>query len=807
VVTYSRRGGVAGEPDEFEDDATAEVPGRRSSASDGHRRRPEPARRRAAPASRPATGKGGSALLPTGCVLGGRYEIVSLVHAGGMAHVYKAIDRRCSSRERLVPVAVKVMRPYAAERVDAHDALRREADRARRLSHPNIINVYDFDEQGDHFFLVMEWLDGESVRDLLRRTAGQQLDGDLCWHIIEGTAAALRHAHEHGIVHADVNPANVFLTDDREVKLLDFGVARHVGDDARMLPAWATHRYASPDVLEGKPPVFEDDVFSLGCLAYRLLGGRPPFGRRSPLDAHSARQDAPRIESLPEADWALLRRALAFDRRERPSNVDGFLRQDDASARPPTRNSRSIGIGVAAAALTIAAVTTAAWILTRDAAPPAPAAESTAPVENEATEPGSAQREIATPELADGSAPAELARVDESGISAPAAAGPAAADSEQAVQAPPPEPGVSAAERLRIDAEQSLVSALQQVDARIDAGRLVEPEGDSARDLLIGLLPQHGNDPRVITRQERVAAMLIERSLAATDSGEFSAAYRHLDAAGTLGVLAVELRAARRDLDVAFDEAQALAAASRTQPDAEDPAAAVEPTAAEARASTGTTADPSSDAPGPAASNAEAMPDASAPVRRAEPSVPVAAASASTAAAGEAASTVNSQAPGAPADAGPSAADASAPASRADEATPTATPAAGEPVALAASRSGGNAAESAPAPAAPASVEGKAAKADQGPAKQDFVPLSDLGLERYVAPRFPRNAKYRDQTGYVVVRFAVLSNGRTADIEIVSAEPDDVFVGSAEEAVSRWRFARREEPAVAQVRLSFDLEE
>ncbi len=121
-------------------------------------------------------------VLEPGFVLNDRFEIVEVVHTGGMSSVYQAVDRRRHlDGSGQIFVAIKMMRRSVASEHDARLALEREAARVQRLSHPNIVNVFDFDEHDGRFYLVMEWLDGETVNSLLRRTRGQQLDRAFAW--------------------------------------------------------------------------------------------------------------------------------------------------------------------------------------------------------------------------------------------------------------------------------------------------------------------------------------------------------------------------------------------------------------------------------------------------------------------------------------------------------------------------------------------------------------------------------------------------------------------------------------------------
>jgi len=193
-----------------------------------------------------------------------------------MAHVYKAVDlrRRLDAAEPHY-VAIKMMRVSLAAPEALQLTLEREASRTQALSHPNIINVYDFDQFDGWCYLVMEWLDGETVNDLLRRTKGHGVAPEFAWPLIDSVAHGLQHAHVNNVVHADINPSNIFITNTHKIKLLDFGVARDCDDTAEDAEddrfTWVTQTYASPEVLFPGRRVFAG------------LRGLPPAGRLTPL--------------------------------------------------------------------------------------------------------------------------------------------------------------------------------------------------------------------------------------------------------------------------------------------------------------------------------------------------------------------------------------------------------------------------------------------------------------------------------------------------------------------------------------------
>ena len=287
-------------------------------------------------------------VLAPGFLLRDRFEIVELVHTAGMSHVYKAIDQRRSPEgSGDVHVAIKMMRSSVVSNDHARLALQREAAKAQSLSHPNIINIFDFDDHDGQFFLVMEWLEGESVNALLRRTSGEGVETGLARELITRAAIGVQHAHRNDVVHADINPSNIFITDTHEVKLLDFGVARSTSvpehsEGVRF--TWVTQTYASPEVLSGSTPAVEDDVFSFACVVYRLLSGKHPFGGTLSLVARHKGLSVEAIPGLPAREWEVLRQALSYERSDRPSSVGEFVtwgatvaKDDGPAARPARR--------------------------------------------------------------------------------------------------------------------------------------------------------------------------------------------------------------------------------------------------------------------------------------------------------------------------------------------------------------------------------------------------------------------------------------------------------------------------------------
>jgi beta-lactam-binding protein with PASTA domain/tRNA A-37 threonylcarbamoyl transferase component Bud32 len=217
-------------------------------------------------------------------LLGGRYELDGVVGRGGMAEVYRARDLRL---DRIV--AVKTLREDLARDQTFQARFRREAQSAASLNHPSIVAVYDTGEDNtstSHVpFIVMEYVDGRTIRDLLRDD--RRLMPERALEITDGVLRALDYSHRNGIVHRDIKPGNVMLNRQGEIKVMDFGIARAVADTQATMTQTAqvigTAQYLSPEQARGERVDARSDLYSVGCLLYELLTGRPPFTGDSPV--------------------------------------------------------------------------------------------------------------------------------------------------------------------------------------------------------------------------------------------------------------------------------------------------------------------------------------------------------------------------------------------------------------------------------------------------------------------------------------------------------------------------------------------
>jgi len=211
--------------------------------------------------------------------LGGRYVLGEMIGTGGMADVYRAHDQRLA-RE----VAVKVLRSDLARDPSFVARFRKEAFAAAGLNHPGIVAVYDSGEEPAPY-IVMELVSGHTLRDLIHR--GERLPLARALEIGEGILAALEYSHERGIVHRDIKPANIMITDQGDVKVMDFRIARALDDlGATLTSTWnivGTAQYLSPEQALGEIADARSDIYSTGCLLYEVLTGQPPFTGDTPV--------------------------------------------------------------------------------------------------------------------------------------------------------------------------------------------------------------------------------------------------------------------------------------------------------------------------------------------------------------------------------------------------------------------------------------------------------------------------------------------------------------------------------------------
>src|SRR3954471_4591624 len=204
----------------------------------------------------------------------GKYQIESLVGRGGMAAVYRAHDTVLNRS-----VAIKVLDPSLAIDPKAVERFKREAVTAANLEHPSIVRVFDVQQEGNLYYIAMRFVQGTTLREILRDNGPLPLDAIV--NIVKPVASALHYAHQSGVIHRDVKPGNILVEPDGTVLLTDFGIARAADNSQSALTAtgqvMGTADYLAPEQITGRPAGQRSDVYSLGVVLYEMLTGVTPF--------------------------------------------------------------------------------------------------------------------------------------------------------------------------------------------------------------------------------------------------------------------------------------------------------------------------------------------------------------------------------------------------------------------------------------------------------------------------------------------------------------------------------------------------
>ncbi|MEK8131954.1 Stk1 family PASTA domain-containing Ser/Thr kinase [Paenibacillus filicis] len=275
--------------------------------------------------------------------LGGRYEILERVGGGGMAIVYKGLDMLLHRH-----VAVKVLRQQYVHDEEFIQRFRREAQAAASLSHPNVVSIYDVGQEDDIHYIVMEYVEGTTLNDLIKARAPLQVEEAV--HIASQICDALDHAHHNQIIHRDIKPHNILIGKNGRVKVTDFGIARAVTSSTitQTGSVVGSVHYFSPEHAKGTPTGEQSDLYSLGIVMYQMLTGRLPFLGESPIsvalkhlqeDVEEPRKVNPLI---PQSVENVILRAMRKSTSERYRSAVDMLADLDTCLLPQRRNEAKV---------------------------------------------------------------------------------------------------------------------------------------------------------------------------------------------------------------------------------------------------------------------------------------------------------------------------------------------------------------------------------------------------------------------------------------------------------------------------------
>jgi serine/threonine protein kinase len=315
-------------------------------------------------------------LIEPGRVLRDRYVIEQRLGYGGKGSVFRALDRyRTSMPLSQRYVALKVLHDCSGSR----DNVRCELQCAQMLTHPNIVRVFDFDQDGDLDFFTMELLEGELLSSLMARFHPLPMARAHAWSIIGQIASGLALAHQHQVVHADLKPQNIMITNAGEVRILDFGASRSLANQGHAQPgsrsgSSVTSAYACCELLDGRAPDPRDDLYALACIAHELLTGEHPFQRRRANDARDFGVVPVRPTGFSRRQWLVLSKSLSWHRAGRSMSVQdwykGLRPRREAQRLPAIGNLTPAPVKAprtpsfrASAVLSLLIITAAIWTL------------------------------------------------------------------------------------------------------------------------------------------------------------------------------------------------------------------------------------------------------------------------------------------------------------------------------------------------------------------------------------------------------------------------------------------------------------
>lgn len=301
-----------------------------------------------------------------GDLLSDRYRLVELIGTGGMSHVYKAIDSFAEKAGDTEPfVAVKILTSEFASHPDAVTIMQREAKKTRLLAHPNIVQIHDFVLEGSLCYIVMEYLQGETLDQIIKRSKPNGLPKSGVLNILRQMTSALEFAHQQGILHSDLKPSNIFITQQQRVKIFDFGVSRGLkqkvdeyavqlhSDEPEYEVGGYTPAYASLNMLNQQSHDVKDDIYGLACITYEMFSSKHPYARKPANKAFAEKLKPQKIKKLSFINWKGLEKGLQLEHAQRTESVSQFQQDLTRSILKP--------VAIAASALVASVLAINLW--------------------------------------------------------------------------------------------------------------------------------------------------------------------------------------------------------------------------------------------------------------------------------------------------------------------------------------------------------------------------------------------------------------------------------------------------------------
>ncbi|ATG79542.1 MULTISPECIES: serine/threonine-protein kinase [Pseudoalteromonas] len=288
-----------------------------------------------------------------------RYLVEELIGQGGMCYIYRARDTFLENVNRAEAfVALKVLQEEFSYSEEAITLLKDETAKTQQLSHPNIVKVFSADSDGDLYYVTMELVEGETLEQIIKRNKPSGMAFKKAKVILEQLADALIYAHSRGVIHNDLKPSNIIFDSNGDLKVLDFGIAKHKNiEDAYAVRSNVelgdiggyTPTYASPEQLNGASATVKDDVFSYACIAFELLSSKHPFNRVA-ADKLPKSTTAKRPSNCPLWLWQSINNALSLETSQRQSSLLPISKKLKSNLKP------AIGLVAASVILVIVAI-------------------------------------------------------------------------------------------------------------------------------------------------------------------------------------------------------------------------------------------------------------------------------------------------------------------------------------------------------------------------------------------------------------------------------------------------------------------